>query len=60
MSKKVLSLKLLDDKYYDLLVKFKNREIPRERLVYVKRRYPLEVDVDHCKGKLLLLVNISD
>ena len=50
VSKKVISLKLLDDKYYDLNVRFKNNEIPHERLIYVKRKYPLDIEIEDCKS----------
>ena len=50
VSKKVLSLRLLDEKYYDLVVKFKKHEIPKQRLVYVKRKYLLDFDSENCKG----------
>ena len=43
-SKKCIALKVLDEEYYNVEIKFKNKTLPKEKLLYVRKKYPKEVN----------------
>jgi len=52
-SKKCVSLKVLDEEYYNVEIKFKNKTLPKEKLLYVRKKYPKEVNTLFYKSKFL-------
>jgi hypothetical protein len=50
-SKKCVSIKVLDDEYYNIEIKFKNKTLPKQKILYVRKRYPKEVDIQTFKSK---------
>jgi len=43
-SKKCVGLKVLDEEYYNVDIKFQNKTLPKEKLLYVRKKYPKEVN----------------
>ena len=52
-SKKCLSLKVLDEDYYNVEIKFKDKILPKEKVLFVKRRVLKEIEFSNFQGNPL-------
>lgn len=55
-SKKCVSLKVLDEEYYNVEIKFKDKTLPKEKLLYVRKKYPKEVNMQVYKRSFFFYI----
>lgn len=55
-SKKCISLKVLDEEYHNMEIKFNNKILPKEKILYVRKKCPKEVSIQFYKRTFFICI----